>query len=255
MAVIRMKELLEAGSHFGHQTNRWNPKMRKYIYGSRDGIYIIDLQKTVQKLEEAHGFVKSLASEGESILFVATKKQAQGAVQEQAERCGMPWVTKRWLGGTLTNFSTVKRSINRFEELETMIADGTMELLTKKEAIKRNKERERLAKFIGGIRNMKSLPKAVYIVDTRKERIALNEAIKLGIPVIAIVDTNCDPDGVRHVLPANDDAIRSIRLMTSKIADAVLEGKGLSQGEEEAEGMPAEAAADIEEEVASDGEK
>ncbi|MFQ6111246.1 MAG: 30S ribosomal protein S2 [Nitrospinota bacterium] len=255
MTVIKMKELLEAGSHFGHQTNRWNPKMKKYIYGSRDGIYIIDLQKTVQKLEEAYEFVKRVASEGENILFIATKKQAQGPVQEEAERCGMPCVTKRWLGGTLTNFSTIRRSINRFEELEAMKADGTMELLPKKEAIKWDQERERLAKFIGGIRNMRSLPQAVYIVDTRKERIALNEAIKLGIPVIAIVDTNCDPDGVRYVLPANDDAIRSIRLMTSKIADAVLEGKALRQGEEETEGMPEEASAGIEEKVSSDGEK
>ncbi len=198
--------------------------------------------------------MKGLASEGENILFIATKRQAQDVVQEQAERCGMPWVTKRWLGGTLTNFSTIKRSLDRFDELDTMKADGTMELLPKKEAIRRDKERERLVKFMGGIKNMKSLPQAVFIVDTRKEKIAVNEASKLEIPVVAMVDTNCDPEGIRHVLPGNDDAIRSIRLITSKIADAVLEGKALRKGREEAEQAAAERAAGIEEKVASDSD-
>ncbi len=229
MAVISMKQLLEAGVHFGHQTRRWNPKMEKYIFTERNGIYIIDLQKTVKKVEEAYNYVKSLAASGGTILFVGTKKQAQDSVREEAERCGMFWINQRWLGGTLTNFQTIQKRIARLHELERMEEDGTFELLPKKEVIILRKEQERLEKFLGGIKNMKQLPDALFVIDPRKERIAVSEARKLGIPIIAIVDTNCDPDEIDYVIPGNDDAIRAVKLLTSKIADAVVEAR---QGEE-----------------------
>ena len=224
MAVISMKQLLEAGVHFGHQTRRWNPKMEKYIFTERNGIYIIDLQKTVKKVEEAYNFVKSVAESGGTILFVGTKKQAQDSVREEAERCGMFYVNQRWLGGTLTNFQTIQKRISRLHELERMAEDGTFDVLPKKEVILLNKEKARLEKFLGGIKNMKKLPDALFVIDPRKERIAVAEARKLGIPIIAIVDTNCDPDEIDVVIPGNDDAIRAVKLLTSKIADAVLEG-------------------------------
>ncbi|MDI9259092.1 30S ribosomal protein S2 [Alicyclobacillus sendaiensis] len=230
MAIISMKQLLEAGVHFGHQTRRWNPKMARYIFTERNGIYIIDLQKTVRKVEEAYNFVRELAASGGTVLFVGTKKQAQEAVKEEAERCGMFYVNQRWLGGTLTNFNTIQKRIRRLQELEQMEEDGTFEVLPKKEVILLRKERERLEKFLGGIKGMKKLPDALFIIDPRKERIAVAEARKLGIPIVAIVDTNCDPDEIDYVIPGNDDAIRAVRLLTSKIADAVLEG---TQGGEE----------------------
>lgn len=231
MAVVSMKQLLEAGVHFGHQTRRWNPKMAKYIFTERNGIYIIDLQKTVKMMEEAYNFVRELAEQGGSLLFVGTKKQAQDAVQEEAERCGMFYVNHRWLGGTLTNFQTIRKRIERLHQLEEMEQDGTFDVLPKKEVVLLRKEKERLEKFLGGIKNMKKLPDAVFIIDPRKERIAVAEARKLNIPIVAIVDTNCDPDEVDYVIPGNDDAIRAVRLFTSKMADAVLEGK---QGEQSA---------------------
>ncbi|SIS90207.1 30S ribosomal protein S2 [Alicyclobacillus vulcanalis] len=230
MAIISMKQLLEAGVHFGHQTRRWNPKMARYIFTERNGIYIIDLQKTVRKVEEAYNFVRELAASGGTVLFVGTKKQAQEAVKEEAERCGMYYVNQRWLGGTLTNFNTIQKRIRRLQELERMEEDGTFEVLPKKEVILLRKERERLEKFLGGIKGMKKLPDALFIIDPRKERIAVAEARKLGIPIVAIVDTNCDPDEIDYVIPGNDDAIRAVRLLTSKMADAVLEG---TQGGEE----------------------
>jgi len=230
LAIISMKQLLEAGVHFGHQTRRWNPKMARYIFTERNGIYIIDLQKTVRKVEEAYNFVRDLAASGGTVLFVGTKKQAQEAVKEEAERCGMFYVNQRWLGGTLTNFNTIQKRIRRLQELEQMEEDGTFEVLPKKEVILLRKERERLEKFLGGIKGMKKLPDALFIIDPRKERIAVAEARKLGIPIVAIVDTNCDPDEIDYVIPGNDDAIRAVRLLTSKIADAVLEG---TQGGEE----------------------
>ncbi|WP_104371153.1 30S ribosomal protein S2 [Desulfocucumis palustris] len=229
MAVISMKQLLEAGVHFGHQTRRWNPKMAPYIFTDRNGIYIIDLQKTVRKVEEAYNFVKSLAAEGESILFVGTKKQAQESVREEAEKCSMFFVNQRWLGGMLTNFQTIRRRIDRLHELEKMEADGRINLLPKKEIAELMHEKERLNKFLGGIKDMRKLPGALFIIDPRKERIAVAEARKLGIPIVAIVDTNCDPDEIDYVIPGNDDAIRAVRLLTGKMADAVLEGK---QGEQ-----------------------
>jgi small subunit ribosomal protein S2 len=231
VAVVSMKQLLEAGVHFGHQTRRWNPKMAKYIFTERNGIYIIDLQKTVKMMEEAYNFVRELAEQGGSLLFVGTKKQAQDAVQEEAERCGMFYVNHRWLGGTLTNFQTIRKRIERLHQLEEMEQDGTFDVLPKKEVVLLRKEKERLEKFLGGIKNMKKLPDAVFIIDPRKERIAVAEARKLNIPIVAIVDTNCDPDEVDYVIPGNDDAIRAVRLFTSKMADAVLEGK---QGEQSA---------------------
>ncbi|MFO7263233.1 MAG: 30S ribosomal protein S2 [Bacillaceae bacterium G1] len=230
MSIISMKQLLEAGVHFGHQTRRWNPKMAKYIFAERNGIYIIDLQKTVKMLEEAYQFVRNLAADGGKILFVGTKKQAQDSIRDEAERCGMYYINHRWLGGTLTNFATIKKRIERLHQLEEMESDGTFDVLPKKEVILLRKEKDRLTKFLGGIKDMKQLPDAVFIVDPRKERIAIAEARKLEIPVIAIVDTNCDPDEVDYVIPGNDDAIRAVKLITSKIADAVLEGK---QGEVE----------------------
>lgn len=226
---ISMKELLEAGSHFGHQTRRWNPKMAKYIYGARNGIHIIDLQKTLRKFREAYAFIKDLTTTGGRVLFVGTKKQAQELVKEEALRCGMFFVNKRWLGGTLTNFATIKKSISRLKKIEEMKSDGTYESISKKETSKLDKELERLQKFLGGIKDMNSLPGAIFIVDPRKEKIALTEASKLGIPVIALVDTNCDPDNIEFAIPANDDAIRSIRLFSSKIANAVLEGREMAE--------------------------
>ncbi|MVO99128.1 MULTISPECIES: 30S ribosomal protein S2 [Paenibacillus] len=229
MAVISMKQLLEAGVHFGHQTRRWNPKMDKYIFTERNGIYIIDLQKTVKKVEEAYNFVKSVSAENGTIMFVGTKKQAQDSVKEEAERCGMFYINQRWLGGTLTNFQTIQKRINRLKELEKMEADGTFELLPKKEVIILNKEKDRLDKFLGGIKGMKGLPSALFIIDPRKERIAVAEARKLGIPIVGIVDTNCDPDEIDYVIPGNDDAIRAVKLLTGKMADAVIEA---NQGEQ-----------------------
>lgn len=229
MSVISMKQLLEAGVHFGHQTRRWNPKMKKYIFTERNGIYIIDLQKTVKKVEEAYNYVKELVANGGTILFVGTKKQAQESVKEEAERCGMFYVNHRWLGGTLTNFQTIQTRIARLKEIEKMAEDGTFDVLPKKEVAQLKKEQERLEKFLGGIKEMKELPDALFVIDPRKERIAVAEARKLNIPIIGIVDTNCDPDEIDVVIPANDDAIRAVKLLTSKIADAVLEAK---QGEE-----------------------
>ena len=229
MAVISMKQLLEAGVHFGHQTRRWNPKMEKYIFTERNGIYIIDLQKTVKKVEEAYNFVKSVAENNGTILFVGTKKQAQDSVREEAERCGMFYINQRWLGGTLTNFETIRKRISRLHELERMAEDGTFDVLPKKEVILLNKEKARLEKFLGGIKNMDRLPDALFVIDPRKERIAVAEARKLGIPIVGIVDTNCDPDEIDYVIPGNDDAIRAVKLLTSKMADAVIEAH---QGEQ-----------------------
>ena len=228
MSVVSMKQLLEAGVHFGHQTRRWNPKMAPYIFTERNGIYIIDLQKTVKKLEEAYNFIHEIAADGGEILFVGTKKQAMDSIKEEAERCNMPFVNARWLGGMLTNFSTIKRRIKRLEQLKKMEEDGTFDLLPKKEVIKLKLEREKLEKFMGGITEMKKQPAAMFIVDPRKERIAVLEAKKLGIPIVAIVDTNCDPDEVDYVIPGNDDAIRAVKLIAGAMADAVIAGR---QGE------------------------
>ncbi|TRZ38697.1 30S ribosomal protein S2 [Niallia circulans] len=229
MSVISMKQLLEAGVHFGHQTRRWNPKMKKFIFTERNGIYIIDLQKTVKKVEEAYNYVKELAGNGGTVLFVGTKKQAQDSVKEEAIRSGQYYVNQRWLGGTLTNFETIQKRIARLKDIERMSEDGTFEVLPKKEVVQLNKELERLEKFLGGIKDMKKMPDALFIVDPRKERIAVAEAHKLNIPIVGIVDTNCDPDEIDVVIPANDDAIRAVKLLTAKMADAILEAK---QGEE-----------------------
>ncbi len=229
MAVVSMKELLEAGVHFGHQTRRWNPKMAPYIFTERNGIYIVDLQKTVRKMEEAYNFVRDLAVEGKEILFVGTKKQAQEAIEYEAQRCGMHYVSQRWLGGMLTNFKTIRKRIDALHRLNEMENDGSFEVLPKKEVIKLRLERDKLEKNLGGIKGMKNIPAAVFIVDPRKERIAIAEARNLNIPIIAIVDTNCDPDEIDYVIPGNDDAIRAVKLITSKISDAVLEGR---QGEQ-----------------------
>ncbi len=228
MSVVSMKQLLEAGVHFGHQTRRWNPKMSEYIFTERNGIYIIDLQKTVKKLEEAYKFAREISENGGEILFVGTKKQAMDSIREEAIRCGMPYVNARWLGGMLTNFNTIKMRIRRLAQLKTMESDGTFALLPKKEVIKLNLEAEKLEKYLGGITGMKRMPAAIFIVDPRKERIAVSEAHKLGIPIIGIVDTNCDPDEIDYVIPGNDDAIRAVRLISAAMADAVLEGR---QGE------------------------
>ncbi len=225
MSVVSMKQLLEAGVHFGHQTRRWNPKMAEYIFTERNGIYIIDLQKTVKKLEEAYMFVREATQDGGEILFVGTKKQAQLSIKEEAQRCGMPYVDARWLGGMLTNFTTIRRRIDRLNQLRKMREDGTFELLPKKEVIKLNGEIEKLEKFLGGIQNMKKMPVALFVVDPRKEKIAVSEAHKLNIPVVAIVDTNCDPDEVDYVIPGNDDAIRAVKLLSGAMADAVLEAR------------------------------
>lgn len=224
MAVVSMKQLLEAGVHFGHQTRRWNPKMAEYIFTERNGIYIIDLQKTVKKLEEAYAFVREISMEGKSVLFVGTKKQAQDSVKEEAERAGAYYVNARWLGGMMTNFTTIQRRINRLKQLRAMEEDGTFDLLPKKEVIKLNLEIEKLEKFMGGIKEMKEMPGALFIVDPRKERIAVAEAKKLGIPIVAIVDTNCDPDEIDYVIPGNDDAIRAVKLIAGTIANAIIEG-------------------------------
>ncbi|MDV2504153.1 MAG: 30S ribosomal protein S2 [bacterium] len=224
MSVVTMKQLLESGCHFGHQTNRWNPKMRRYIYGARNGIYIIDLQKTLTLFQEAYDFVRDVAAEGGRVLFVGTKRQSQDAIREEAIRCGQFWVTTRWLGGTLTNFKTMKGRIQRLRELEEMKADGYFELLTKKRAATLERERQRLDKFLGGIKEMEELPGAVFIIDPRREKIVVNETRRLEIPTTGMVDTNCDPDDITYTIPCNDDAIRAIRLVTSKMADAVLEG-------------------------------
>ena len=229
MSSVSMKQLLEAGVHFGHQTRRWNPKMAKYIFTERNGIYIIDLQKTVKMLDTAYDFIRDVAAEGGEILFVGTKKQAQEAIREEAERCGMHFVNARWLGGMLTNYKTIQKRIARLEQLNKMKEDGTFDLLPKKEVIGLELEIEKLEKFMGGIKNMGTLPKAMFIVDTRKEKIAVAEARNLGIPVVAIVDTNCDPDEVDYVIPGNDDAIRAVKLIAGAMADAVIEGR---QGEQ-----------------------
>ena len=223
-SVVSMKQLLEAGVHFGHQTRRWNPKMAPYIFTERNGIYIIDLQKTVRKLEEAYNFVRELSTEGKSVLFVGTKKQAQDSVKEEALRAGAYYVNARWLGGMLTNFTTIRRRIERLNQLRTMESDGTFDLLPKKEVIKLNLEIEKLEKFMGGIKDMKEIPGALFIVDPRKERIAVAEAKKLGIPIVAIVDTNCDPDEIDYVIPGNDDAIRAVKLISGAMANAIIEG-------------------------------
>lgn len=238
MAVISMKQLLEAGVHFGHQTRRWNPKMAQYIFTERNGIYIIDLQKTVKKVDEAYNFARSVIENGDMILFVGTKKQAQDAIKEEAERCGMFYVSQRWLGGTMTNFKTIRSRVDRLRKIEQMEQDGSFEALTKKEVLELRKEKERLEKFLSGIRNMHKLPGAVFIVDPRKERIAVAEARKLGIPIIGIVDTNCDPDEIDYVIPGNDDAIRAVKLLAGKIADAVIESR---QGEQLTDAGSAEA--------------
>ena len=231
MAVISMKQLLEAGVHFGHQTRRWNPKMAPYIFTERNGIYFIDLQKTVKKVDEAYDFLRSVAEEGKSILFVGTKKQAQEAVKEEALKSGMFYVNERWLGGMMTNFATIRKSINRLKELEAMEEDGTFEVLSKKEVLALKREQEKLEKSLGGIKDMEELPGALFIVDPRKERIAVAEAKKLNIPIVAIVDTNCDPDEIDYVIPGNDDAIRAVKLLTSRMADAVIEGRQGEAGE------------------------
>lgn len=223
MAVISMKQLLEAGVHFGHQTRRWNPKMARYIFTERNGIYIIDLQKTVKKVEEAYNFIRDIAANGGTVLFVGTKKQAQESVKEEAIRSNMFYINHRWLGGTLTNFETIQKRIARLKELEQMQEDGTFDVLPKKEVILLKKEMERLEKFLGGIKEMKDIPDCLFVIDPRKERIAIAEARKLNIPVVAIVDTNCDPDEVDVVIPGNDDAIRAVKLLTGKMADAIIE--------------------------------
>lgn len=230
MGVVSMKQLLEAGVHFGHQTRRWNPKMAPYIFTERNGIYIIDLQKTVKKLDEAYNFIKSVAENGDTVLFVGTKKQAGDSVKEEAVRAGVHYVNARWLGGMMTNFKTIQRRIKRLEQLHQMEEDGTFNLLPKKEVIKLQLEIEKLEKYLGGIKTMTKLPGALFIVDPRKEKIAVAEAKKLGIPIVAIVDTNCDPDDVDYVIPGNDDAIRAVKLIAGAMADAVIEGR---QGEQE----------------------
>lgn len=233
MSVISMKQLLEAGVHFGHQTRRWNPKMATYIFTERNGIYIIDLQKTVKKVEEAYEFIRSTVADGKHIMFVGTKKQAQETVKEEAERCGMYFVNERWLGGMLTNYPTILKRIQRLKELEAMQENGTFEVLPKKEVAKLLQETEKLERFLGGIKNMPGLPGALFVIDPRKEHIAIAEARRLGIPIVAIVDTNCDPDEIDYVIPGNDDAIRAVKLLCAKIADAVIEAKLGQVGEEE----------------------
>ena len=243
MAVVTMKQLLEAGVHFGHQTRRWNPKMKPYIFTERNGIYIIDLQKTVKKIDEAYNFMKEVGESGKPILFVGTKKQAQNAIHDEALRCGQFYVNERWLGGMLTNYKTISGRIKRLNDIEKMEEDGTFDKLSKKEVTKLRAEHDKLQKFLGGIRDMKGMPGALFIVDPKKEKIAVKEARILNIPVVGIVDTNCDPDDVDYVIPANDDAIRAVKLIASKMADAVIEG---NQGESFDEGEQVEAAAEAE---------
>ena len=235
MGVVSMKQLLEAGVHFGHQTRRWNPKMARYIFTERNGIYIIDLQKTVKKLEEAYMFVRDVAANGDSVLFVGTKKQAGESIKEEAERAGAHYVNARWLGGMLTNFKTIRQRIQRLEQLRKMQEDGTFDRLPKKEVGKLELEIEKLEKYLGGIKTMNKLPGALFIVDPRKERIAVAEAKKLGIPIVAIVDTNCDPDEIDYVIPGNDDAIRAVKLIASTMADAIIEGRRGAQSAEDVE--------------------
>ena len=239
MPVVSMKQLLEAGVHFGHQTRRWNPKMAEYIFTERNGIYIIDLQKTVKKLDEAYAFVKEVSENGGEMIFVGTKKQAQDSIKEEAERCGMPYVNARWLGGMLTNFKTIRRRVARLAQLKTMREDGTFDMLPKKEVIKLNLEIEKLEKFLGGITEMRRIPQAMFIADPRKERIAVAEAKKLNIPIVAIVDTNCDPDEIDYVIPGNDDAIRAVKVLAGAMADAIIEGRQgadeVAEAEEKAE--------------------
>lgn len=250
MSVISMKQLLEAGVHFGHQTRRWNPKMAPYIFTERNGIYIIDLQKTVKKIDDAYAFMKEVGATGKPILFVGTKKQAQGAIADEAKRCGMYFVNERWLGGMLTNYKTISGRIKRLNEIKAMETDGTFEALTKKEVGKLRLELEKLEKFLGGIKEMKGMPGALFVVDPKKERIAIKEARILGIPIIGIVDTNCDPDDVDYIIPANDDAIRAVKLIAGRMADAIIEA---NQGESFDEGTDTaaeESATEIEIEVA-----
>jgi small subunit ribosomal protein S2 len=249
MSVISMKQLLEAGVHFGHQTRRWNPKMAEYIFTERNGIYIIDLQKTVRKIEEAYFFIREVSSNGQDVLFVGTKKQAQDSIREEAERCGQFYVNTRWLGGMLTNFKTIRKRIDRLNNLNHMEEEGVFDVLPKKEVIKLRSEMEKLEKYLGGIKNMNRLPAAMFVVDPRKERIAILEARKLGIPVVAIVDTNCDPDEVDYVIPGNDDAIRAVKLISAKIADAVIEGRQGEQLADEDNVKEAQAEQEIEQEV------
>jgi small subunit ribosomal protein S2 len=255
LATITMKELLEAGVHFGHQTKRWNPKMKEYIFGERNGIYIIDLQKTLKLFKEASKFVTELCAGGKSILFVGTKRQAQEAVAEEATRAGMPYINQRWLGGLLTNWVTVQKSVKRLQELDEMATDGRYELLTKKEVIKLERERKHLQANLAGIKTMKRLPDALFIVDSNNEAIAVKEARKLGIPVVAVVDTNCDPTVVDYVIPGNDDALRAIRLFTSKIADSASEGVNLVNDKAFAEDLPVPEAAEAVAEEAAPAEE
>ncbi len=252
MAVISMKQLLEAGVHFGHQTRRWNPKMAPYIFTERNGIYIIDLQKTVKKIEEAYKFMKEVGESGNPVLFVGTKKQAQGAIAEEAKRCGQFFVNQRWLGGMLTNYQTISKRIKRLSEIETMEGDGTFDKLSKKEVIKLRQEYDKLERFLGGIREMKGMPAALFIVDPKKEKIAVKEARILNIPIVGIVDTNCDPDDVDYIIPANDDAIRAVKLITAKMADAIIEG---NQGESFDEGVEDAQEADAQETVSVDAQE
>ncbi len=249
MSVISMKSLLEAGVHFGHQTRRWNPKMQRYIFTERNGIYIIDLQKTVRKVEDAYSFVRQLVENGGEILFVGTKKQAQEAIESQAKRCGMHYVNQRWLGGMLTNYETIKKRVERLFELEAMEEDGTFDVLPKKEVIQLRHEAERLEKFLGGIKNMKKIPDAIFVVDPKKEKIAVHEAHILGIPVVGIIDTNCDPDEIDYPIPGNDDAIRSVKLLTETMANAVIEANQGREGDFEAVEEQAEEVAVVEEVV------
>ena len=237
MGVISMKQLLEAGVHFGHQTRRWNPKMAEYIFAERNGIYIIDLQKTVKKVEDAYQAIANIVKDGGEVLFVGTKKQAQDSIKEEAERCGMYYVNERWLGGMLTNFETIKTRIKKLAEIDAMIEDGTMDVLPKKEVAKLMKEKEKLDKNIGGIKEMKKIPDVMFIVDPRKEKIAVQEAHSLNIPIVAVVDTNCDPEEVDYVIPGNDDAIRAVKLIAGRMADAVIESK---QGEQDTPAEDAE---------------
>ena len=233
-AVVTMKQLLEAGVHFGHQTRRWNPKMRRFIFGERNGIYIIDLQQTLERIDTAYRFVRKTVGDGGIVLFVGTKKQAQEPIQRQAERCGMPYVNYRWLGGMLTNFQTVHSRVAKLHELERMVASGETEQMLKKEGLKVVRERDKLHRNLGGIRRLERLPDAIFVVDTKKEHIAVTEANRLGIPVVAVVDTNCDPDLIDYVIPGNDDAIRAVKLLTGKMADACLEGRqvAMERGEQ-----------------------
>ncbi len=254
MAVVTMKQLLESGVHFGHQTRRWNPKMKKYIFTDRNGIYIIDLQKTVKMLDQRYRYVRDIVADGGTVLFVGTKKQAQDSIKTEAERCGMFYVNQRWLGGMLTNFNTINLRIKRLGELEKMEEDGVFEVLTKKEVMSLQREKDKLLKFLSGIREMKRLPDVVYIVDPRKEKIAVAEARKLGIPIVAIVDTNCDPDEIDHIIPGNDDAIRAVKLITSVMANAVMDGKQFMENKLAKE-LEAEEAKKIEKEAAREKEE